>query len=78
MLLWLACFKSMRLPTDLFREYFGDRVSLYFEVTEGYIRTLQPLAVAGVVLWLIEAVEARRGRCGKKTVPILATSCPEH
>ena len=64
MLLWLSCFKSMRLPTDLFREYFGDRVSLYFEVTEGYIRMLQPLAVAGVVLWLIEAVEARRGRCG--------------
>jgi hypothetical protein len=61
MLLWLACFQSVRLPLALFREYFGDQVTLYFEMVEQYIRALWPLSVAGVVLWLIEA-RARRGR----------------
>lgn len=54
MLLWLACFKSLRLPIALFREYFGEQVTLYFELMEEYIRALQPLSVAGVMLWLIE------------------------
>ena len=58
MLLWLACFQSVRLPIGLFRKYFGDQITLYFEMTEKYIRALQPLSVAGVALWLIEA----RGR----------------
>ena len=58
MLLWLACFKSLRLPIALFREYFGEQVTLYFEMMDEYIRALQPLSVAGVMLWLIES----RGR----------------
>ena len=54
MLLWTRCFESLRMPTGLFRSYFGDRVSLYFEMTDLYIQALQPLAVAGVALWLAE------------------------
>ena len=60
MLLWLGCFKTMRLPLSMFHEYFGAQVALYFEMVEDYIRALGPLSVAGMVLWLIEARERRR------------------
>ena len=53
--LWLRCFQSLQMPVDLFSRYFGEHISVYFDFVESYIKALQPVALGGLALWLLEA-----------------------